>query len=124
MNRASRRTAMSSQLTVCTSPVYRAVARIRRPRATGVLLLVLALALGLPASGLALAAPAAAAEPPLGELIELNKRAVLDHSAGRHDAAATSLQAALALAEKSGLGAHDMAARTHIHLGIVLIAGL
>ena len=78
-------------------------------------------------------APAAAQTPAaestadpavVAELIALNKRALADHKAGRSEAAEKTLTEALALAEKQGLATHDMAARTHVHLGIVAITGL
>jgi hypothetical protein len=116
---------MSCHLTACTTPVCRAGAFARPARAATVLLL--AFGFTFMATATAAAAPAAPASEPavaVAELIELNKQAVLDYTAGRHEAAAKTLKDALVLADKGGLGGHDMAARTHVHLGIVLIAGL
>jgi hypothetical protein len=69
-------------------------------------------------------AQAAPDEQAVPEIIDLNKRAVVELKGGNADAAERLLREALALAEKHGLGSHDMTARTHVHLGIVAISGL
>jgi hypothetical protein len=80
------------------------------------------------------AAPAAAAqvteelEPGqqaiVEQMVELNKKALAVHQSGRHAESQNLLGQALVLGETNGLESHDMTARTHVHLGIVAIAGL
>ena len=58
------------------------------------------------------------------QVVALNKQALAEHQAGKHAESQSLLGQALVLVETNGLGQHDMAARTHVHLGIVAIAGL
>src|SRR5687767_413663 len=118
MTPASRRTVMSSHPTV---RAPRAPMFLRAAVATAALCVLAVAAASTPAAA-AEAAPAA--DETVAELIALNKRALADYTAGRAAAADKTLREALAFAEKNGLADHDMAARTHVHLGIVAIAGL
>jgi len=58
----------------------------------------------------------------LNTLVSLNKRAVSQLRAGHHAEAQKLLDEALVLADAHDLGAHDMAARTHVHLGVLALA--
>jgi hypothetical protein len=69
-------------------------------------------------------AEAANEEQTLRRMVDLNKRALAAHAAGRHSSAKKLLQDALAAAQAAKLDTHLMAARTYIHLGIVSIVGL
>jgi hypothetical protein len=60
----------------------------------------------------------------IDQVVALNKQALAEHQAGKHAESQSLLGQALVLAETNGLGQHDMAARTHVHLGVVAIAGL
>jgi hypothetical protein len=60
----------------------------------------------------------------LRRMVDLNKRALAAHAAGRHQTARKVLLDALAAGQTAGLENHDMTARTHIHLGVVTIVGL
>jgi hypothetical protein len=94
---------------------------------------------GLASGAVAAPAPAAAAPAPapaapsamtatqedtLIQMIDLNKKAVAAYRAGQAQAAMTDLLAAAKMGNEQGLGAHDMMARTEVHIGIVAIAGL
>jgi hypothetical protein len=102
-------------------------------------LLVTAPLITLAARLVLVAAPAVAATPPaepvpveapaideaaLADVVELNKKALAALNVGQPDAAMTNLLAAARLAEKNGLGNHDIMARTQIHLGVCAIQGL
>jgi hypothetical protein len=80
-----------------------------------------------PAVASGAAAPAtmtAGQEDTLIQMIDLNKKAVAAYKAGQAQAAMTDLLAAAKMGNEQGLGAHDMTARTEVHIGIVAIAGL
>jgi hypothetical protein len=101
----------------------------RRPKAApraalGCLALGLSLALSPALLAAEAPAPAAAADPTMVEIVNLNKKAIGAYRAGKAQAAMDDLLAAAKLAESHGLGTHDVMARTQIHLGIVAIAGL
>ena len=82
---------------------------------------------------IAAAAPAAAVQAQQAEeltpaqqaiveqMVALNKQALAEQQAGKHAESQSLLGQALVLAETNDLGKHDMAARTHVHLGIVAI---
>ena len=55
-------------------------------------------------------------------LVSLNKRAISQLRSGHHAEAQRLLEEALAMADQHDLGAHDMAARTHVHMGVVALA--
>ena len=78
--------------------------------------------------GLALiSARAARAEDPnkaINRATELNKKALELYSDGDFDKARQLLKQALDLCASSGLDSHPIAARTHIHLGVVMVGGL
>jgi hypothetical protein len=59
----------------------------------------------------------------LARVVELNREGVAQYQKKRYDAARKVLKQALELCESAGLDHHPVAARTHIHLGIVIIAG-
>jgi hypothetical protein len=69
--------------------------------------------------------PAHAQDPAvLQQVTELNKKAVEAYENLDMDEAAKFLQQALQVCAKEGLNTHKAKARTHIHLGIVMVAGL
>ncbi len=76
---------------------------------------------------LATAAPAVAdvsADDVIAQMTQLNKEAVTAYQAQKFDDARKILKQALDLAPTAALEAHPITARTHIHMGIVLVAGL
>jgi hypothetical protein len=76
------------------------------------------------AAWLAMAAPARADETDtVARVVELNREGVAQYQKKHYDAARKVLKQALELCESAGLGHHPVAARTHIHLGIVIVAG-
>jgi hypothetical protein len=69
--------------------------------------------------------PAQAQDPAVLQTVtDLNKKAVEAYENLDMEEAAKFLQEALRLCAKEGLNNHKVKARTHIHLGIVLLAGL
>jgi hypothetical protein len=72
------------------------------------------------------ATPAAHAQDPaiLQQVTDLNKKAVEAYENLEMEEAAKFLREALQVCAKEGLGSHKAKARTHIHLGIVMVAGL
>jgi len=93
-----------------------------------------ALTLVVLAAVLCLAAPGARAQSDqaaeaktnaktIAKVVELNKEAIAQYQHRRFDGARKVLREALDLCESAGLARHPVAARTHIHLGIVIIAG-
>jgi len=59
----------------------------------------------------------------IAKVVELNREGVAQYQKKHYDAARKVLKQALELCESSGLDHHPVAARTHIHLGIVIVAG-
>jgi Tetratricopeptide repeat len=57
------------------------------------------------------------------KIVKLNKRAVDEYENLNFDEARKILNTALAACAQSGLENHPVAARTHVHLGVVLFAG-
>ena len=57
-------------------------------------------------------------------MVDLNKKALAAHAAGRHQTARKLLLDALAPAGAPASTNHDMTARTHVHLAVVTIVGL
>lgn len=78
--------------------------------------------------GLALAGgPLSATEPDdsvVNWIVELNKRALVLYGNLDVTGAADRLQEALALCQQVDLATHPVAARTHLHLGVVYVGGL
>jgi hypothetical protein len=73
----------------------------------------------------AFGAPAQAQDPAvLQQVTELNKKAVEAYENLDMEEAAKFLRDALQVCAKEGLNNHKAKARTHIHLGIVMVAGL
>ena len=73
------------------------------------------------------AAPAARAEDDaaaIDKVVKLNKRAVDEYQNLNFEKARKLLEDALTACSRSGLDNHPVAARTHVHLGVVLFAGL
>src|SRR5688572_30710653 len=72
------------------------------------------------------ATPRANAQDPaiLQQVTELNKKAVEAYENLDMEESAKFLREALQVCAKEGLGSHKAKARTHIHLGIVMVAGL
>ena len=60
----------------------------------------------------------------LDKIVKLNKRAVDEYQNLNFDKARKLLDEALAACTRSGLDSHPVAARTHVHMGVVLFAGL
>lgn len=73
---------------------------------------------------LLLSASAQADEVTLKKVDNLNRIALEDHDLGDDEAAKKTLVGALELLKSKGLERHAAAARTHVHLGVVLGAGL
>jgi hypothetical protein len=74
-----------------------------------------------------LALPALAAEENeavLGQIVDLNKRALVAYDALDMETASALLRQALNLCKHARLGQHPTTARTHLHLGVVYISGL
>jgi len=71
------------------------------------------------------ASPAAAqtAEDAVAKITQMNRDAVNAYQAKKFDDARKVLKQALDLAESNGLDEHPITARTHIHMGIVIIGG-
>jgi hypothetical protein len=90
---------------------------LRSTAAFGAALLVAWLAAG----GVARAEPSE--QDTIAKVVELNREGVAQLQKKHFDAARKVLKQALELCESSGLDHHPVAARTHIHLGIVIIAG-
>lgn len=60
----------------------------------------------------------------IDKIVKLNKRAVDEYQNLNFDKARKLLDEALTACTRSGLDKHPVAARTHVHLGVVLFAGL
>lgn len=59
----------------------------------------------------------------VAKVVDLNREGVAQYQKKHYDAARKVLKQALELCESAGLDHHPVAARTHIHLGIVIIGG-
>jgi hypothetical protein len=59
----------------------------------------------------------------IDKVVELNREGVALYRKKRFDAARQALKQALDLCEAAGLDRHPIAARTHLHLGIVIVGG-
>jgi hypothetical protein len=76
---------------------------------------------------LAVSGAARAAEPDeaiVNQVVELNKKALFLYGSLDVAGAAERLQEALALCQQADLTSHSVAARTHLHLGVVYVSGL
>ncbi|MBN2576388.1 MAG: hypothetical protein JXP73_17635 [Deltaproteobacteria bacterium] len=60
----------------------------------------------------------------VNKIIELNKKALLAYDALEVESASALLHQALSLCQGARLDKHPVAARTHLHLGVVYISGL
>ncbi|HSS39724.1 MAG TPA: tetratricopeptide repeat protein, partial [Polyangia bacterium] len=60
----------------------------------------------------------------IDKIVKLNKRAVDEYQNLNFDKARKLLDEALAACTRSGLESHPVTARTHVHMGVVLFAGL
>ena len=65
----------------------------------------------------------AQAEDAVAKITQLNKDAVTAYQAKKYEDARKILKQALDLSDASGLEQHPITARTHIHMGIVIIGG-
>ena len=92
-----------------------------RPLHRSVTLGVALLAAWLAASGVARAEPTE--QETIAKIVELNREGVAQYQKKHFDVARKVLKQALELCESAGLDRHPVAARTHIHLGIVIISG-
>jgi hypothetical protein len=63
-------------------------------------------------------------DPTLNEIIELNKKALVSYQKLDVAGAAELLTRALELCDRAGLAGRPVAARTHVHLGVVYTSGL
>jgi hypothetical protein len=70
--------------------------------------------------------PARAQEdsPAVEKIVKLNKKAVDEYQNLNFDKARKILEDALEACSRAGLDSHPVTARTHVHLGVVLFAGL
>jgi hypothetical protein len=59
----------------------------------------------------------------IDKVVELNRDAVAQYQKKKYEAARKLLKQALDLCEAAGLEQHPVAARTHVHLGIVIVGG-
>jgi hypothetical protein len=59
----------------------------------------------------------------IAKIVDLNREGVAQYQKKHYDAARKVLKQALDLCESAGLDRHPVAARTHVHLGIVIIGG-
>lgn len=77
------------------------------------------------AAALVLAAPAARAqdEDPVAKITQMNRDAIDAYQHKKFEDARKILKQALDLASSSGLDQHPIKARTHVHMGIVIIGG-
>jgi hypothetical protein len=66
---------------------------------------------------------ASPADEAIAKVVELNREGVAQFEKKHYDAARKVLKQALELCESAGLDHHPVAARTHVHLGIVIVAG-
>jgi hypothetical protein len=90
--------------------------RSQRPTAAVVLLTT-----WLAGFGVAHAEPSA--QETIAKVVELNREGIAQYQKKHFDAARKVLKEALELCDSAGLDHHPVAARTHIHLGIVIVAG-
>jgi hypothetical protein len=90
-----------------------------QPRSVAAAAVVLAACLAV--SGVARAAPSE--QETITKVVDLNREGIEQYQRKHYDAARKLLKQALELCESAGLERHPAAARTHIHLGIVIIAG-
>jgi hypothetical protein len=93
---------------------------LRRTVALGFALVGTPVALGLVAPR---PARADGEQDAIARIVDLNKEAVAQYQKKHYEAAKKLLRQALDLCESSGLDHHPVAARTHVHLGIVIIGG-
>jgi hypothetical protein len=91
-------------------------------RARALMFVVLAAVLSLGTPRAARAQDTQSAQK-IAQVVELNKEGIAQYQRRHFDEARKVLREALDLCEASGLARHPVAARTHIHLGIVIIAG-
>jgi hypothetical protein len=85
--------------------------------------LVVALCLAFVAISSRDARAAAPDDEAIAKVVELNREGVAQFEKKHYDAARKALKQALELCASAGLDHHPVAARTHIHLGIVIVAG-
>jgi hypothetical protein len=93
------------------------------PRRLRNLVAALCIALAAISSSAPRVAQAAPADEAIAKVVELNREGVAQFEKKHFDAARKALKQALELCASAGLDHHPVAARTHIHLGIVIVAG-
>jgi len=91
-----------------------------RPFASGVVRGLVALLLVLASSA---RAAADSTDDTVAKITQMNKDAIAAYQAQKYEDARKLLKQGLDLADSSGLQQHPITARTHIHMGIVLITG-
>ena len=84
---------------------------------------VTVLATLLAAPGRAYADAAPDPDEAVDQITQMNREAVTNYQAKKYEDARKVLEQALDLAASAGLDKHAIKARTHIHLGIVIIVG-
>jgi hypothetical protein len=94
-----------------------------RARALMFAVLAAVLSLSTPRDARAQSAQDTQSAQTIAKIVELNKEGIAQYQRRHFDEARKVLREALDLCEASGLARHPVAARTHIHLGIVIIAG-
>src|SRR5262245_27657563 len=69
------------------------------------------------------AAAQAADDDPVAKITQLNRDAINAYQSRKYEEARKLLKQALDLAAASGLDQHPIKARTHVHMGVVIIGG-
>src|SRR3954466_6328615 len=101
--------------------VVRGKHRMRHPGRALFRVTALAALLAFPARALADAAPDP--DEAVDQITQMNRDAVTAYQAKKYEDARKILKQALDLASSAGLDKHPIKARTHIHLGVVIIVG-
>src|SRR5450631_2734540 len=98
------------------------MAALRRP--FSVLFVVVAVVVGVQIATTAFASAAPAGDPAaVAKVTNLNKKALDAYGQQDYDTARDLLKQALEICTSAGLDQHPITARTHIHFGVVAIAG-
>jgi hypothetical protein len=104
-------------------PERSATARLRFPASLCCVVAALALSARIEPRAWAQAEDDAAVSAAIDEVTKLNKSALDDYDGLNFDVARKTLERALDVCTKNGLDNHAIRARTHFHLGVVLLAG-
>ncbi|MGA7741438.1 MAG: tetratricopeptide repeat protein [Polyangia bacterium] len=79
--------------------------------------------LSLQAGPVAAAGRSGKGQDTVTKVVEINKQALAQLQAGKHEAARDALWGAVALLTDANMGDHEIAARTHVHLAAVYMTG-